>query len=201
MSVDFSTISLNGLIAIMYLSIIVIIIVVLISKNIKKGVKIKHGDKELSLGGSSQDVEAYKQNCREKYSSLLVKQINTMSIHLKSMTHEISKYLEKELGRELGDFKSWLVMDNFTRLLEKQLIYYIIENHIGVSDFEIREYSKMRGMQVVSMLWGFYQSMTDNLPEDVINVIENKMNKKDAEDYFIQKLFVIFTDCKQLEKL
>jgi hypothetical protein len=196
MSIDFSTITPYGIIAL----IIICVALYLILRSLKN-LKIKTEKATLEIGKSAgqiqQSISCVKEESANTSRDIVKKQSNLAKHHILTMGGDLEKLFSTKYDLT-EDEKNivHLLINLFLSELKYQVLNNFTENHIGKNDIEIQEYARIREREYRAFARTFVNSYGWLIP---------KYNFLDCFDdipdgYLFSKLYTIYRDGKELER-
>jgi hypothetical protein len=193
MELDFSTISPIGLIALIILCLVIGGVVVYVINSIRQ-LKIKTTKATVEMSKSITQAHENGANLSrdvvKKQSSIARNHIHTIAGDLRKMMYQKFNLTDKDKTI------ATLLVDLLVAELKFQVLNNFTENHIGNTDLEIEEYSKVREREYQAFGRQFFDSYDWIIPEHRLRDVFDEFD----DDYLYKKLYVIFHDGKTLEK-
>lgn len=193
MELNFSTISPYGIIALFILCIVFGGVVVYVINSMRQ-LKIKTTKASFEMSKSISQAHENGANLSrdvvKKQSSIARNHIHTIAGDLRLMMYKKFNLTEKDKTI------ATLLVDLLVAELKFQVLNNFTENHIGNTDLEIEEYSKVREREYQAFARMFFDSYDWILPDHRLRDVFDDFD----DDYLYKKLYVIYRDGKALEK-
>lgn len=197
MNLDFTTISLTGVIAICAIVTGLVIVFFIIFKNvralsIKTNMLTVETQERTKILETKTKEEAFTKtkNYVKRQSALAKHHIGVIAGDLRDLFTRTYKLTQEEKNMV------YILVDLFVAELHRQIVDNFTENHIGKTDEEIETYTKMRAREYTSFAKSFFDDYDWTMP---------RFRLKDAlkylpPDYFFMRLATLYKDGKSIEK-
>lgn len=200
MNVDFSTITPLGVVALLIFCIFVLVLVLIAFRAIKT-IKVKTEKFTVEAERRQQYIEAKYQKAEEQSMNvsrdIVKKQSNLAKHHVQVLNGQLRDLIQKKYDLDENEKRIvWLLCTLFTSELKYQILNNFTENHIGVNDTEIENYSRIRAREYLAYAKNFFSDYDWTIP---------RFNLSDSIDsltleWLTNYLFTIYHDGKAMEK-
>lgn len=204
MNIDFSTISLTGLIAVFVICIATLIIFYILIRAIKT-LRVKTENATIEIGKTTEQIRETVKTAQNNGMldgmtigrDIVRKQSSLACHHVQEMACDFEEIICKFY--HLNDderIHAVLVLNLFLAELKYQVLNNFTENHIGENDIEIREYTKIREREYIAFAKTFVSRYAWLFPDRNVLAFFDEL----PDGYFGTKLYTIYKDGKDLEK-
>lgn len=199
MVLDFTTISLTGLLAICVIVCAVTIVFSIVFRNVR-ALKIQTNRISVETSEKTKEFETKYQQTKEdaltSTKGYVKRQSLIASHHVGVIAGDLRDLFSRncDLTQEEKNMV-WVLVSLFVSELHRQLVDNFTENHIGKTDEEIEQYTRMRAREYTSFAKSFFDDYDWTMP---------RYRLKDAlkflpPDYFFTRLFIVYKDGKSIE--
>lgn len=193
-SLDFSNISIGGIITISILGFCFCAIISIILRALKS---VKINTEKLSIE-THQMAETAKTKITPEQSKIIIKKQKTLANHyIMNMAGDLRElfYQNLELTKEEKN-SIWILIHNMLLQLSSMVFDNFADNHIGETDAEIRDYTLIRAREYDAFIKSFFDEYDWLVPTRRLKNVFLKL----PQDYLFHHLYQIYKDGKLVEK-
>jgi hypothetical protein len=191
---DFSTISVNGLFALLIIGVLILVGIVLVSRVLKsRNMSLKVGDNSFDLNASTQTYISVPDNIMHKKRVVAEAHMDVIAIALEKMA------MYNDINYK-GSSIAQLLFELLNRELEVMVLKNIMDNHIGDTQEELNLYVDIRSREYAASIISFYKKVYHHIPDELKMACKEESYNR-LETFFKKELMQLFRDIKALDKL
>ena len=200
MNVDFSTITPLGVIGLLIICVFVLVLMFVVLRAVKI-IRIKTEDFTLETEQRQKIIEEKYQKAEEQSMNMsrdiVKKQSNLAKQHVMILNGKFRDLISKKFDLDSGEKTIvWLLCTLLSSELKYQILNNFTENHIGVTDTEIENYSRIRAKEYLAFTQSFFNDYEWTIPRYNLSECLDSV----TVEWLTSFLFTIYHDGKAMEK-
>ena len=200
LNVDFSTITPLGVVGLLILCVFVLVLMGFVLRSVKN-IRVKTENFTLETKERQNLIEKQYQKAEEQSMNvsrdIVKKQSNLAKHHVMVLNGMLRDLISKkfDLNNEEKTIV-WLLCTLFSSELKYQILNNFTENHIGLNDTEIENYSRIRAKEYLAFATSFFNDYEWTIPRFNLSECLDGI----TVEWLTSFLFTIYHDGKSMEK-